>query len=175
MPESLRKMFQLGTKVVVSARGGWQRDAVGVIVAGPEPVQTLNGEDFYWWVEFSEPERDAGNDGPYSKAQILSHYIVSATPTQCPAELGGAVVAKAARIEPGSRTESTLRAIGGKPAPVASQLAIAEYPGQAGFHLFRCDQDWNVMLDTWHSTIADAEAQAEFEYVGITAAWRPVR
>ena len=78
MAEQLRKVFQLGAKVRVSAKGGWQRDALGIIVAGPEPIQTLQGEDFYWWVEFSEPERDLDDDGPYSKAQILSRYIDNA-------------------------------------------------------------------------------------------------
>lgn len=79
MPEQLRKTFTLGSKVVVSAKGGWQNDAIGVVVAGPEPVSTLQGEDFYWWVEFLQPQRDLGNDGPYNKAQILSRYIEDAT------------------------------------------------------------------------------------------------
>ena len=79
MTEALRKAFQLGARVVVSARGGWQKDAVGVIVAGPEPVKTMQGEDFYWWVEFLIPEYDLDGDGPYSKAQILSRYIEHAT------------------------------------------------------------------------------------------------
>jgi hypothetical protein len=79
MTEQLRRTFQLGSKVVVSAKGGWQRDAMGVVVAGPEPIQTLQGEDFYWWVEFLNPQRDVDNDGPYSKAQVLSRYIENAT------------------------------------------------------------------------------------------------
>jgi hypothetical protein len=79
MTDQLQKNFQLGTKVIVSAKGGWQRDAMGTIVAGPEPIKTLQGQDFYWWVEFLIPERDLDNDGPYSKAQILSRYIRNAT------------------------------------------------------------------------------------------------
>jgi hypothetical protein len=79
MSEPLRKMFPLGAKVLVSSRGGWRRDAAGIVVAGPESIHTLQGEDFYWWVEFLTPERDADNDGPYSRAQVLSRYIDDAT------------------------------------------------------------------------------------------------
>ena len=74
----LRKTFQLGAKVLVSAAGGWQHDAFGVISAGPEPIETLQGQDYFWWVIFLEPERGLDNDGPYSKAQILSQYIENA-------------------------------------------------------------------------------------------------
>jgi len=79
MTETLRRTFSIGARVCVSAKGGWQRDAPGVVIAGPESVQTLQGEDFYWWVEFLQPERDLDNDGPYSKAQVLSRYIQNAT------------------------------------------------------------------------------------------------
>lgn len=79
MSEQLRRTFKMGAKVLVSARGGWHRDALGRIVAGPEPIQTLQGEDFFWWVEFLVPERDIDGDGPYRKAQILSRYIEDAT------------------------------------------------------------------------------------------------
>jgi hypothetical protein len=79
MAEQLQRTFRIGARVVVSSKGGWQRDAMGTIVAGPEPIETLQGQDFYWWVEFITPERDLDNDGPYSKAQILSRYIQNAT------------------------------------------------------------------------------------------------
>ena len=78
MFQQLRKEFRIGATVIVSAKGGWQRDAAGVIVSGPEPISTLQGEDFFWWVQFLSPERDLDGDGPYSKAQILSRYIDNA-------------------------------------------------------------------------------------------------
>jgi len=78
-PPQLRKTFSIGAKVRVSKKGGWQRDAFAVVIAGPEPVTTRQGEDYYWWVEFVEPERDAEDDGPYHQAQILSRYIADAT------------------------------------------------------------------------------------------------
>ena len=74
----MKKAFALGTRVVVSKDGGWQRDAKGVVVAGPEVIQTLQGEDYYWWVEFEEPERDINGPDQYRKAQILSRYITAA-------------------------------------------------------------------------------------------------
>ena len=71
----LRKTLELGSSVIVSAKGGWQADSLGFIVDGPEPVNTLQGEDYFYWVKFMTPQRDQDNDGPYSKAQILSRYL----------------------------------------------------------------------------------------------------
>jgi hypothetical protein len=79
MDVRVRKTFQLGARVVVSSEGGWERNAVGTIVDGPEPIETLQGPEFYWWVQFATPERDIDGDGPYFKAQILSRYIKDAT------------------------------------------------------------------------------------------------
>ena len=61
---------------MVLASGGWKRDCPGTVVDGPELVDTLQGPDNYWWVEFDEPEADI-NGGPwtYRKAQVLSCYV----------------------------------------------------------------------------------------------------
>jgi hypothetical protein len=50
-------------------------------------------------------------------------------------------------------------------------LAICQYEGEAGFYLFGCDQDWNPVTDTWHATLDDAMAQAEFEHRGTIGTW----
>ena len=75
----IRQEFASGEKVTVSGAGGWKRDAHGVIVGGPEAVTTRQGEDYFYWVEFDEPERDLDGDGPYYKAQVLSQYITRRT------------------------------------------------------------------------------------------------
>jgi hypothetical protein len=54
--------------------------------------------------------------------------------------------------------------------PSASALAIAE--GEAGIYLLYCDREWEVLADTWHLSVRDAKAQAEFEYDGISKVWR---
>jgi hypothetical protein len=56
----------------------------------------------------------------------------------------------------------------------AAGLAICQYDTGEGFYLFYCDRDWNVITDTWHETLEDAKAQAEFEYEGAGATWRTV-
>jgi hypothetical protein len=54
--------------------------------------------------------------------------------------------------------------------PPASALAIVT--GETGFFLFYCDREWQVLADTWHSSVNDAKAQAEFEYAGISQLWK---
>ncbi len=50
-------------------------------------------------------------------------------------------------------------------------LVIARYPGQYGFYLFYCDQEWSVKNDTLHESLDDARAQAEFEFRGTSGTW----
>jgi hypothetical protein len=38
--------------------------------------------------------------------------------------------------------------------------------------VFGCDECWSSVTDTWHPTIEEAKAQAEFEYEGATATWQ---
>ena len=51
-------------------------------------------------------------------------------------------------------------------------IAVCGCPDEGGWFLFRCDKEWNVLADTWHSSEAEAKSQAEFEYEGVTAVWR---
>lgn len=77
-PFPLKQRLSVGTRVFVSAAcGGWRNDCWGVIRQGPEPVQTIQGEDFYYWVEFDTPQQDLSDDGLYYKAQILSRCLTS--------------------------------------------------------------------------------------------------
>jgi hypothetical protein len=91
--------------------------------------------------------------------------------SNAPATLGGAVVLKIARIFPAAHTGNTRHTVAGNPVAPASRLAIARYPGQPGYYLFYCDEAWSVMTDTWHESMENAEAQAEFEYTGSKNAW----
>jgi hypothetical protein len=54
----------------------------------------------------------------------------------------------------------------------AAGLAICSYDGEPGCFLFGCDANWESVTDTWHPTVEEAMRQAEFEYEGITPAWR---
>jgi len=78
-PFPMRQHFVVGTRVRVSgACGGWRNDSTGVVVDGPEPVQTVKGEDFFYWIQFDLPQHDLSDDGPYSKAQVLSRCLCPA-------------------------------------------------------------------------------------------------
>ena len=54
--------------------------------------------------------------------------------------------------------------------PPANALAIVT--GETGVYLFYCDQRWQVLADTWHTSVDNAKAQAEFEYAGISKVWK---
>lgn len=75
MDFQLKKRFEAGERVRVSAHAGWRKDVEGEIEGFPDPVVTNQGEDFFYLVRFDEPEHDLSEDGPYEMAQILSRYI----------------------------------------------------------------------------------------------------
>ncbi|GLS05432.1 hypothetical protein GCM10007860_25850 [Chitiniphilus shinanonensis] len=75
-PYPLRQHFPAGTRVVVSGVGaGWRNNPVGTVCGDPEPVQTVRGEDYYYWVRFDTPQHALSDDGPYCLAQVLSCCI----------------------------------------------------------------------------------------------------
>ena len=72
-PYPMLQRLAAGTRVLVAATcAGWRNEARGVIHGDPEPVRTVRGEDYWYWVEFDTPQHDLSDDGPYHKAQILS-------------------------------------------------------------------------------------------------------
>lgn len=50
---------------------------------------------------------------------------------------------------------------------VVRNLAIAQYDGDENIYLFYCTSEWEVVDDTYHSTVAEATAQAEFEFTNV--------
>ncbi len=91
--------------------------------------------------------------------------------TQAPAELDGAKVIATAVVD------RTVRATGGTThrgpdgmIPPASALAIVQ--SEVSVYLFYCDPEWQVLADTWHTSVSDAKAQAEFEYAGVSKLWK---
>jgi len=78
-PYPVRQHFAIGTRVQVSAScAGWRTDASGTIRSVSEQVQTAQGEDYFYWVEFDTAQHDLTDDGPYYKAQILSRCLTTA-------------------------------------------------------------------------------------------------
>jgi hypothetical protein len=74
------RTFNLGDRVVVSAKcAGWREDAPGVVCGGSEHVQTVQGADYFYWVQFDTPQHDLSDDGPYGKAQVLGCCVQAET------------------------------------------------------------------------------------------------
>jgi hypothetical protein len=48
--------------------------------------------------------------------------------------------------------------------PVAVVLKIARYDDAEGFYLLHFDADGNELTDTFHESVEDARAQADWEY-----------
>jgi len=71
--------FEPGSRVRVSATcAGWRTDFNGTICGGAESVWTVQGEDYWYLVEFDTPQHDLSDDGPYYKAQILGRCLIGA-------------------------------------------------------------------------------------------------
>ena len=88
-----------------------------------------------------------------------------------PETLDGAVVLYYAVIDQRhTPTGNTRHTVAGEPLGTASRLAICRYD-EGSFYLFYCDENWNVRTDTYHTTLQDSMAQAEFEYAGVTSTW----
>ena len=90
-----------------------------------------------------------------------------------PKVVGGASVILYTPIDERHRHTGNCRQIvAGVLMGAASGLAICQYEGESSFYLFGCDDDWNTVTDTWHETLEDAKAQAEFEYEGVNETWQ---
>lgn len=88
-----------------------------------------------------------------------------------PAELDGFKVITTAVVDETVRTTgATIHRGPDGVIPPANALAIVM--GEAGVYLLYCDGEWQVLTDTWHSSVRDAKAQAEFEYAGISQKWK---
>jgi hypothetical protein len=69
-------------------------------------------------------------------------------------------------------TGRTVHRAGGAVLGPAAALAICQYDNDSQYYLFYCDENWSVQTDTCHASIDEAQAQAEFEYEGVSALWR---
>lgn len=88
-----------------------------------------------------------------------------------PSELDGTKVIATAVVDDSVRaTGGTIHRGPDGVIPPASALAIVE--SEVSVYLFYCDREWNVLADTWHSSVQQAQAQAEFEYAGISKLWK---
>jgi len=81
--------------------------------------------------------------------------------------LDGAPVLKVADLAATRPTGRTRHFIGNERVTKFASLALAQYEGDAGVYIFYCDAEWNVITDTLHADLADAEEQARLEFEGL--------
>lgn len=94
---------------------------------------------------------------------------------KAPNKIGGARVVLYTPIdERHTYTGNCHQIVAGELMGPAAGIAICQYEGENSYYLFGCDKDWNTVTDTWHETLEDAQAQAEFEYKGVNATWQAV-
>jgi hypothetical protein len=69
------------------------------------------------------------------------------------------------RLSPAHRpTGRTRHVVGGELAPTPAELRIAQYEGDPGYYLFYCDEAGAEITDTYHDSLEEAIAQAEWEF-----------
>jgi hypothetical protein len=62
-------------------------------------------------------------------------------------------------------TGNTRHVVGGElMAPPTALEIVSGGPGEAGYFLVYLDATGQAMTDTWHASLEDAQAQAEFEF-----------
>lgn len=59
----------------------------------------------------------------------------------------------------------------GLPLPSPAALEIVKYPDDPGYYLLYLDTGGSEMTDTYHDSIGEAMAQAEWEFGVTTAEW----
>lgn len=57
------------------------------------------------------------------------------------------------------------------PLPPAAALALAKDEAAGAWYVFHCDAVWNTIADTCHTSLAEAQSQAGFEFEGIGRRW----
>ena len=63
---------------------------------------------------------------------------------------------------------------GNEPLPASSELRIVQYSSDPGFYLLYCDESGQELTDTYHDTLAQELAQAEWEFRLKAAEWEVV-
>jgi hypothetical protein len=55
--------------------------------------------------------------------------------------------------------------------PPPAELRIVQYPNDPGFYLLYYDRDGQEMTDTYHDSLEEAMAQAEWEFEARKGEW----
>ena len=83
---------------------------------------------------------------------------------KAPNLIDGARLLRVADLSLAAPTGGTRHVVGDTEVDDFAAVAIAQYDSTPGFYLLYCDTDWNALTDTYHESVEDAIAQAEFEF-----------
>ena len=84
-----------------------------------------------------------------------------------PPTLDGARVLKVANLASARPTGQTRHYVGNERVSSFASIALTRYGDDPRVYIFYCDAEWNVVTDTLHNDLADAEAQAHIEFEGL--------
>jgi hypothetical protein len=84
-----------------------------------------------------------------------------------PFTLDGARVLKFADLTFTRATGQISHYLGDERVTDFAAVALAQYDDGPGVYIFYCDVDWNVITDTVYVDLADAEEQAQLEFMGL--------
>ncbi len=85
-----------------------------------------------------------------------------------PELIDGATLLQVADLSSATPTRATRHLVAGREVTAFANLALAQYENDSGVYLFYCDEDWNTVTDTYHGTLEEALAQAEFEFGAVS-------
>jgi hypothetical protein len=104
--------------------------------------------------------------------RLGSHAPAAADHQGPPESLDGFFVVAWARIGEPIKPTGRTRHLGPEgPLPTATMLTIAKDAASGQWYVFHCDETWRTITDTCHSSLAEAQAQAAFEFSGIEKGW----
>lgn len=72
------------------------------------------------------------------------------------------------------RTGKTQHFHANRPIPEPVELRIVQYSSDPGFYLFYCDESGSEMTDTYHDSIQEAMAQANWEFQVKERDWKDI-
>lgn len=84
--------------------------------------------------------------------------------TDAPRIIDGATVLQVADLSQASPTGRTRHVVGDDEVRTFAALALVRHGSDPGIYLLYCDDEWRAVTDTYHESVDQAVAQAEFEF-----------
>jgi len=134
----------------------------------------LKRDEFATWVKAHMVP--AGTGGQASLTEFAAETAdASVGRMECPDSIADMPVVCFTPIDSRHRhTRKTRHIINGELAGPAAGLAICKREDVTpnDYFLVYCNEEWELLADSWHASLEAAQRQAEFEYEGVGDTWR---